>query len=155
MVVAVVASYMTSWANIAQDSAKMGQHSRANIGSTWAQHSPKMGQDNAKMGQRSASIGQTSAHDADEAPRCGTHFQHYFGLCWAMLTHREQQARKKPSKTHAFLGPRPGGGYAFCFAEGEVPYRQDTANGASRPWPDRADAPLPATHLRPTSGRVF
>ena len=42
-----------------------------------------------------------------------------------MLTHRAQQEWKKASK---ILG-LPG--HAFCFAEGEVPYRQDTANGAS------------------------
>ena len=50
-----------------------------------------MGQDNAKMGQCSASIGQTSA----------------------------TRAEKKTSKTLSFLGPLPGGGIAFCFAEGE------------------------------------
>ena len=48
-----------------------------------------------------------------------------------MLTHREQQEREKKLKALGFLGPSAGGGYAFCFAEGEVPYRQDTANGAS------------------------
>ena len=37
---------------------------------------------------------------------------------------------KKTSKTLGFLVPAPGVGYAFCFTEGEVPYRQDTAHGA-------------------------
>ena len=63
-----------------------------------------MGQDNAKMGQCSASVGQASGHDADEAPRCGAHFQHQLGLCWAMLTHREQQERKKNVKNTGFSG---------------------------------------------------
>ena len=73
-------------------------------------------------------------HDADEAPRCGTHFQHYLGLCWAMLTHREQQERKKTSKTMSFLGPTAGVGYAFCFAEGEVHYAGHGPDGAHRPF---------------------
>ena len=55
---------------------------RAHVGLAWAQVSP------------------ASAHDADEAPRCGMHFQRYLGLCWAMLTHREQQEQKKNAKKH-------------------------------------------------------
>ena len=57
-------------------------------------------------------VSPAAAHDADEAPRCGTHFQHYLNLCWAMLTHLEPQSRKsgrsrKHCKTHNSWG---GGG---------------------------------------------
>ena len=54
-------------------------------------------------------VGPAAAHDADEAPRCGTHFQHYLGLCWAMVTHLEPRSRKngrsrKHCKTHDSAG---------------------------------------------------
>ena len=39
-------------------------------------------------------VSRAATHDADEAPRCGTHFQLFLGLCWAVLTHLEPQSRK-------------------------------------------------------------
>ena len=61
------------------------------------------------LGLAWAHVSPASAHDADEAPRRGKRFQHYLGLCWAMLTHREQQARKKQRQKHwVFWVPRLG-----------------------------------------------
>ena len=103
------------------------------VGDGVVQHSPKMGQDNAKMGQRSASIGQTSAHDADKAPRCGTHFQHYLGLCWAMLTHREQQARKNNVKNPGVSGARTWGRLRFLLRRRRAPLEGHGPDGAHAP----------------------
>ena len=47
-----------------------------------------------------AHVSPASAHDADEAPRCGTHFQHYLGLCWAMLIlHRKIRKIRQAKNT--------------------------------------------------------
>ena len=39
-------------------------------------------------------VNPAASHDADEGPRCRTHFQHFLGLCWAMVTHLKPQSRK-------------------------------------------------------------
>ena len=54
----------------------------------------------AQLGLALAHVSPASAHDADEAPRRGTHFQHYLGLCWAMLSHHEQRERRKKRQKH-------------------------------------------------------
>ena len=74
-----------------------------------------------------------AAHDADEAPRCGTHFQHYLGLCWAMLTHLEPQTRKngrsrKHCKTRDSAGVGGGAGLHSLLRRGEMP------TARTRPW---------------------
>ena len=74
-----------------------------------------------------------AAHDADEAPRCDTHFQHYLGLCWAMLTHLEPQTRKngrsrKHCKTHDSAGVGGGAGLHSLLRRGEMP------TARTRPW---------------------
>ena len=78
-------------------------------------------------------VGPAAAHNADEAPRRGTHFQHYLGLCWATLTHREQQERKKHVKNRGFSG---WSATHSASQKQAAPLEGHGPDGAHRLWPD-------------------
>ena len=129
------------------------------VGPSWRYLGPSWGHVGPYVGPcwgYVAHVSQAFAHDADEAPRCGTHFQHYLGLCWAMLTHLEPQSRKngrsrKHCKAQYFWRVGGGGdGLPSLLRRGEIAYGKDTARG---PWPDlRAYARQPARG--PSKGMV-
>ena len=74
---------------------------------------------------------------ADEAPRCATHFQHYLGLCWDMVTHLEPQSRKNGRsrnhcKTQYSAGVGGGGVTPLSPSERRDAYGKDTAMAGPR-----------------------